>query len=76
MAVRTTEERLSETIADINGIIQSLDSDMQRTDDDITIMHLSRVMAKALSAIHDLTSARMCYRQIEFGEKSGGDADI
>ena len=76
MAVRKTEERLSETIFEIVGIVQSIASDIQSTDDDQRIVNLTCIMAKANRAMRILSEARMCYRALDEGEYLGGDADI
>ena len=76
MAVRKTEERLSEMIFEIVGIVQSIASDIQSTDDDQRIVNLTCVMAKANRAMRILSEARMCYRALDEGEYLGGDADI
>lgn len=76
MAVRATEERLSETMADLVGIVQSLTSDIQSTDDDQRIVNLTCIMAKVNRAMRILSEARMCYRAIDSGEYLGGDADV
>ena len=75
MAVRTTEKRISETMADLVGIVQSLTSDIQSSDDDQRIMNLTCIMAKANRAMRILSEARMCYRALDEGEYLGGDAD-
>ena len=76
MAVRTTEERISESLADIVGIVQSLNSEIQSTDDDQRIVDLSFIVAKANIAMRILSEARMRYRALDEGEYLGGDADI
>ena len=75
MAVRTTEERISETMADLVGIVQSLTSDIQKSDDDREIVHLTNIMDKANRAMRILSEARKCYRAIDEAGYLGGDAD-
>ncbi len=69
----TTEDRLSEAIAGISGIFQSIEHEMTLTDDDGRLLNLSNVLAKANRALSDLTSARLLYRALESGEFDGGD---
>ncbi len=60
----STEDRMSDCICSMQGIIQSLEADMQYTDDDYLIMSLSGILEKANRALLTLTTARMCYRAI------------
>lgn len=69
----TTEDRLSEAIAGIGGIFQSIEHEITLTDDDGRLLNLSNVLAKANRALSDLTSARLLYRALESGEFDGGD---
>ena len=69
----TTEDRLSEAIAGIGGIFQSIEHEMTLTDDDGRLLNLSNVLAKANRALSDLASARLLYRALESGEFDGGD---
>ena len=71
-----TEDRLSEAIAGMSGIIQAIETDLQYTNDDQRIVNLSCVLAKANRALSNLAAARMCYLAICKDEDPGGDADI
>lgn len=72
----STEDRMSDCICSMRGIIQSLETDMQYTDDDHRIISLSGILEKANRALLALTTARMCYRAIGKEDDSGGDAGI
>lgn len=72
----STENRLSEAIAGMEGIFQSLEHEMTMTDDDGRLINLSCILAKANRAMSDLASARLLYRKLESGEYVGGDADV
>ena len=67
-----TEDRLSDAIAGMSGIIQAIETDLQHTDDDQRIVNLSCVLAKANRALSNLAAARMCYRALDSGEYLGG----
>ena len=68
----TTEDRLSDAIAGMQGIIQSIVTDLQYTDDDQRIVNLTCVIAKANRALSNLAAARMCYRALDSGEHLEG----
>ena len=72
----STEDRMSDCICSMQGIIQSLEADMQYTDDDYLIMSLSGILEKANRALLALTTALMYYRAIGKEDDSGGDAGI
>ena len=72
----STEGRMSDCICSMQGIIQSLETDMQYTDDDHQIICLSGSLEKANRALLALTTALMYYRAIGKEDDSGGDAGI
>ena len=72
----STEDQMSDCICSMRGIIQSLETDMQYTDDDHQIISLSGSLEKANRALLALTTALMYYRAIGKEDDSGGDADI
>lgn len=76
MAIRSTEERMSDCICSMRGIIQSIETDMQYADDDHQIISLSGSLEKANRALLALTTALMYYRAIGKEEDPGGDADV
>jgi len=75
MAIRSIEERMSETMADLVGVGQSITSEIQSTDDDQRIVNLTFILAKANRAMRILSEARMCYRALDEGKYLGGDVE-
>ena len=66
---------MSETMADLVGIVQSITSEIQSTDDDQRTVNLTFILAKANRAMRILSEARMCYRALDEGKYLGGDVE-
>ena len=68
----STEESMTNAIADMQSIILGLNADITFTDDDQRIVNLICIMNKANRAFSNLVAARMCYRSINNGSYLGG----